>query len=389
MVVKTVLEDVNRIKRGALMKNTAVSRYTGLLLAFVVCVNALAGDKGGLQKIWQHKVADFSLPDNSAGKELGVYSLSFSPGGQRIAAVLGSSWHEQFILILDAANPEKSSRKIDVSPNIYEQDPATYKPMIWSASGQQILIGTKIINIETGTSCSFSKGSSLVDGYFPVDPNHLALAELKPAQLSFYDWECQETGVETMPDLWFIMDSSPERNLLLIRKKKYAGDFLMRIDASKIIESKQWLPANHRKLRFTDSGKTICSVEPPQWHESVGCRDVDTSKDLSISKRFTSIDIRPALRASRVVVSDFNRKLDLIDFFWYTSALKKRIVWDYQTGKELVSWKPQSQNIVLGYKSNTGYVDNTLSQPFRFALSPDGHYIIEGGAGLLSLYKID
>ena len=55
-------------------------------------------------------------------------------------------------------------------------------------------------------------------------------------------------------------------------------------------------------------------------------------------------------------------------------------MWDFHFKKELVRWKPRTQQ-AFSYASTT--------QPYRYDISPDGEYIVEGGAGTVSLYRIE
>jgi len=70
-----------------------------------------------------------------------VFSLSFSPDCLRIAAVVGQSAREQYVLILDAANPESNQKKIQVNPNMWVSNSARVS---WSSSGQQVLFNKTI-----------------------------------------------------------------------------------------------------------------------------------------------------------------------------------------------------------------------------------------------------
>ena len=110
---------------------------------------------------------------------------------------------------------------------------------------------------------------------------------------------------------------------------------------------------------------------------------MDTGKELATTKNFTYLDFNAALHARRIVLSDTGKKFDFIDFGWVPGSLKKRIVWDFETKKELVSWSPKSQTLIT-LERPLGW-----SQPYAFDISPDGEYIVEGGAGTVSLYRIE
>jgi hypothetical protein len=50
-----------------------------------------------------------------------------------------------------------------------------------------------------------------------------------------------------------------------------------------------------------------------------------------------------------------------------------------------VSWQPKIEETIIG----TSEFRQVVRKPYRFAISPDGEYIIEGGAGELILRKIE
>jgi hypothetical protein len=137
------------------------------------------------------------------------------------------------------------------------------------------------------------------------------------------------------------------------------------------------------EARFANGGKLICGIRGPSTNQSVTCWDVDSGKEISTFSRLSYLDLRTAAHAARAVVPDFGKKLDLIDWFWYPGSLKKRSVWDLESGKEILSWKPKAQTILLQERPY-----GPVEQPYRFAISPDGEYIVEGGAGAVSLYRI-
>ena len=86
-------------------------------------------------------------------------------------------------------------------------------------------------------------------------------------------------------------------------------------------------------------------------------------------------------RASRVAVSDYHRKWDA-EWSEHDEVFQGRVVWDFKSDKELLRWQPGSQSWDSGPSlHNKG--------PFRFAMSPDGEYVAEGGNGIVHLYKIE
>ena len=63
----------------------------------------------------------------------------------------------------------------------------------------------------------------------------------------------------------------------------------------------------------------------------------------------------------------------------------RRRVWDFRSGKEVVSWQLESMTYSISIDFD-GF--NRDRRPVPCAISPDGEYIAEGGNGRIWLYKI-
>ena len=252
----------------------------------------------------------------------------------------------------------------------------------WSPSGRQIQIGATIIELSSGNSCSLPKGT-VAPGYMFVGPTRVVGEQSKPMRLSFFLPDClPSVQFDLGNDLWNLYDASAERSLVLIWRQQYHGAGSIEWDLSARDADTQKPPARLPQLeraRFADSGKAVCGVRGTEWHRTVECVDVDTGKRLAVTSGWNAPDVRTASHGRKVVVSDYSRKLDWIDAVSRVGALKRRVVWDFETGKLLVSWHPKSQTVLGAYQP---------SQPYAFAISPDGEYVIEGGAGAMTLYRI-
>lgn len=103
--------------------------------------------------------------------------------------------------------------------------------------------------------------------------------------------------------------------------------------------------------------------------------------DVTKAATFTDIDCIPNL--PWVVISEYGRKFDWIDFRWAQGSLQSRTILDYRSGKKIATWSPNTEKIIT---PNSPY--NAQNEPYRFDISADGRYLVEGGAGVLTLYKI-
>ena len=141
-------------------------------------------------------------------------------------------------------------------------------------------------------------------------------------------------------------------------------------------------------MRFADSGNAICegtSIDGPA-KEPLRCIDVDTGALIAEAATINGGGaILTAERATRIVADDY-QAVRIPFSYEYGVRLKRRVVWDFRTGKELVSWGPGTQSYqILGPATPP----LPVRLPFCNAISPDGKFIAEGGKGTLRLYEIE
>lgn len=183
-------------------------------------------------------------------------------------------------------------------------------------------------------------------------------------------------------DLWNIYDGSPERGALLLywqrqrAKDSMEGAIALADVASGTVLRK--FPLLER-ARFADSGKAICGVGGEDWHHTIECMEAETGKRLAITVGWRDPYVEAAHSGKRIIVSEHNRKLDWIDGVWREGPLTRREIWDFATGRVLASWRPEMQRIQIGASA---------VNPYSCAISPDGEFVVEGGSGSVTLYKV-
>jgi len=355
-------------------------------LASAVLALALGNmaDAGTLRKIWDFDSAVI-LGAQSPGIQLGVFALGFSRDGRRIAAVIGRSRREESVLILDSRAPDAHFVKLDVNPQIREQEPGAGSQRIeWSLSGRQVILAKWLVQIPTGATCTLP---AFLQRYRFTGDTQIVGYQVEPARLLFLDSECHITAAREMANEQHVhtYDASAERGLLLLNENGISHYTITEVSVTVIdVNGKQILralrnwPASDALIvnpKFADSGKAFCGMRGDLWHRTIACFTVDAGQALNVTNGWNDPDVRTALGSPRIVISDYTKKLDWLDMVWYPGLLRKRVVWDFQSGKEIVRWKPKTQKV--------------LAQPYRFDIAPDGEYIVEGGAGVVSLYKIE
>jgi hypothetical protein len=139
--------------------------------------------------------------------------------------------------------------------------------------------------------------------------------------------------------------------------------------------------------RFADSGKAICGMRTHgnSGKQSVSCWDIGTGQENASLRKNEYVDIQPAMNSSRIAILEYGTKFHWLGLESGLGPLKKRVIWDFRTGQEVVSWHPKYQDAITDSLGHRG----PERQAYRFAFSPDGEHIVEGGAGEEILYKIE
>ena len=385
----------------------------GLLLVVLAEV-ALFGKiavAGHLVKVWDFNASDRD-GTGGTGAALVVFALDFSPDGRRIAAVVGRSIEEGSVLILDSDAPQTSNIRFEINPKGSEKTLST--ELSWSPSGQEVLLGPKVIELSNGNTCflpfakqivppfGFAKSGMIVGIQSPLvysESGTIVRGQYKPMRLTEFAPDCHETAeFELGTDLWNLYDVSADRGLLLLywEHQRNGEASVVALPPSANQQTVEWkisvLDVNSEKVirqwplmdgaKFADGGEAICGVGGAEWHRTVACVDADTGKLLALTKGWQAPSIETASRARRAIVSERSRKLDWSDLVWREGQLKKRTLWDFGAGKALVSWRPKWQRSGLKWAPNE-------RSPYPCAISPDGEYVVEGGAGVVTLYKIE
>jgi hypothetical protein len=363
------------------------------VLAFAAMNNSALG--GTLRKIWNFNIS--AVPGvESRGTPLGVFAIGFSRDGQQIAALVGRSHREDWVLVLDSQAPATHFSILSVNPQVYDHEPGSDKRIEWSPSGEHIILSDTVIRLSSGASCSLPP-RAWIPGY-RFSGNGRVVGDLGLRRIQFFDLDCHAADGWDIPDGEFLetYDVSAERNLIALTQKKVVRSVVTKVSRT-IIDTKTRrtvleLPSWHQTTalvdgasvvnpQFADSGEAFCWMRGDLWHRIVGCSAVATGRVLATTQSWSYPEIRTALRAPRVVISDYSKKLDWIDFFWYPGSPRRRVIWDFRSGQELARWKPKTQTV------ETGTVFRTL--PYRFDISPDGEYIVEAGSGVVGLYRIE
>jgi hypothetical protein len=361
-----------------------VGPVTSLLLASLILVPSVSS--GSLRKVWE---TDLRKTLQADGETLAppVLAMRFSPDGKKIAVIGGifglGEERKSRLVVLDVGRPDAKVQRFVVNSVDDQIGPSHFG---WLPSGDVVYAAGTVIHLVDASTCQVPEDTVFVTNALAISREGFGKGPPSaPTVIAFHDSNCKSQGVWEVAENWTIGDVSLDRAILSVGR----STGWMKWD-SLIVD-----PVARRVLRqgpadelgkFADSGKAICSGGDIEKADRVPatCWDVDTGRKLGDTPRSNGESLVTAARAKRAVVADYRRWKPLWDYE-YRSVFKGLVVWDFGEGQELVRWRPGSQT--YNYPSLKAAKPET--DLFRFAMSPDGQYVAEGGSGVVRLYRIE
>jgi len=371
------------------------ARPVSLRLAATLCSAVLViqfeAQAGTLRKVWEvdlRKVAHA----NDGSPDFPVFALRFSPDGRKLAVIADIyKTHEGImsrLLVHDLNHPAADVRQFEVPFGILENEHGRFGALNfgWAPSGEIIYALGKVIHLRSGTTCELSNQSVFLTDNLAISTG-LSPLESR-TRFTFFNQDCEEREKWEVQENWLIRDVSIDRSLLSVMKDIGPG-----VAESLIVDPlgrrvlQRWSGKDVGAWEFADSGKAVCTGGAVLQAKRAPalCRNVDTGKEIGETLKTNGAEpIATAARMTRAVVSDYRREKIPFDYE-YRTAFKGRVAWDFRTGQDLASWRPESET----YLNTLFAPPKQITEPFRFAMSPDGQYIAEGGNGIIRLYKIE
>jgi hypothetical protein len=334
----------------------------------------------------------------SHSRALPVLAIRFSPDGRKLAVIAdwyGAKGSERSrLLVFDVLHPTTAPESFEIGAGVDEsEDSGPASDFGWSPSGNIINAGGRLVRLSDGGHCDLPSGAVLVGDNLAIAPdaslwNWSALA----SKLELFNTRCEPLAAWDESGEWAIADVSLDRGFLSVVKTvgfpNKAEDLIADPTARKIV--RQWSGPTQPGGWFADSGRAICGGGDVEAADRVPvtCWEVDSGGRIAQAPTINGGEpIASAVHASRIVASDYHRRRSLLSAE-YTEVLRRRVVWDFRAGRELVSWRPQWQTWDLHLYWDESKPPLHISEPYRFAISPDGEYIAEGGDGKVHLYRI-
>jgi len=343
-----------------------------------------------LQEVWQldlrkvlKQVGAVQSPD------LPVFLLRFSPNGRQIAGVVDEHGSEGaptgHLLVIQVGDPKVDMKVFDARyPSLYRAD----SDFGWSPSGTKLFDMGNVIHISDGKNCITGEREGRTAAFITDDSLISAFAgwEGQPptplTSFTMFDAGCAPAKKWKVGYTRYLWDASATTGRLLLAEGNV--DFLFHlVDAQTLQEI---FSRSGQSAVLAEDGKSFCLLEnrTDKWLGEIHCWEADTGKELRGRSPQNARPIRGATGASRILIEQYRR------IPWFIAFQEgdvyqpsQNVVWDFRRGSEIVSWNVKSQSHSPPWQSR-----GKRKMPFSLDISPDGNYIVEGGSGVIRLYKI-
>jgi hypothetical protein len=266
----------------------------------------------------------------------------------------------------------------------------------WSPSGKLLAVYRKVLSLDSERTCpvptDFECGGFLADDRIVFTGHRLP-----------FKFEIQVRHPDcSVEDAWhlgngfsYAWDTCPQAGLIGVQnvptwpKSEIMETHLVSYPGHATARQWKWdALATMGGMILADSCKAICSGIKDGKAFHAACWSTRTGEKIVDDARLTRTD-EQQFNASggtllAVTVSQWacrnSRFWQVLDMDGCASRESRRVLWNVETGQEVVSWPVQRQQIsVVGRKQ---------SSLFAIALSPSGRYLAEGGMGRVQLYDV-
>jgi hypothetical protein len=364
--------------------------WAGLALA-ALCSQPPA-QAGKLRTVWEVDLRKMAGAANGL-PEFPIFALRFSPDGRKLAVIAdvfgAKEDRKSRVLVASLNHPPEKVEQFEIPFGVSENELGRSAELNfgWAPSGDIVYAVGKVIHLRNRTSCDLPDESVFINDDVALSARPAPSYRPTGTPITLYNQNCEERGKWEVPEIWGIDDVSPVRDLISVvrdiiaeqRQERLIVDPLGR----KVLQ--RWPGGPIGDWEFADSGRAVCAggAVLESNRAPATCRDVDTGRVIRQTRTNGVEPIAAAAHATRVVVSDYRRRKILFDYE-YRTVFKGRYVWDFGSGQELARWYPESETYPDVFSPS-----KQITEPFRFALSPDGQYVAEGGNGKLRLYRIE
>ena len=359
---------------------------------------------GKSKKEWDLDLSSYLGATVPMGSSAGtIFSVRFSPEGRHIAVIAGERStdrvrsRKKHLLVVPTYPTSGSVRHYDLTQGADDiNEFGRWSHFGWTRRGDSILAGGELVRLDEEKGCPATQHRA-PDGRLMMTDNPYAHEDLL-VRLMLRDASCDGEDRWEFSAEFTVKDLSLERGLVCVsRPLRFDREHAVEAESARVAGRssevlivdpttgkvmQRWpsaeIPAAST-LRFADRGRVICGgareIAP------VRCWSVDTGKRVAEAAGVEGgSPIAVALSAPYAIASDY-RSIPATLRENTMEVLRRRVVWDVRTGREVASWQPPLQSYDVG-------IDRIGREWAAFAMSPDGRYLAEGGDGSLRLFTI-
>lgn len=379
----------------------------GLILN--ACVASLQGQPS-MPRLWR-----VDLPGQIRLRGSGlptVWALSFSPDEKALAVGIADydavNGVVSRLMTIPVDSPTTVLHQVRISTPRFIDDLTDYAR--WTALGDAIEAGRFVIRTSTDASCEFQGAVEVLDGGpelardakdVEMDPgvNDLSSARFifsdseQIDQLQIASLDCRHLARWKLPQRWLLTASSPKLNLIALTsvgrsKDKTDTEQLLLVDARTLTEVRRTTIQKYMfGFNFIEQGEMICGTfRPLNWNDGeLNCWNVWTGTQISSPKvrtpgRFSAGGLRVATSEYKIAHPTLGLEI-FLDIGDPLPQLKDRMIWDFTSQRALARWAPRKQRIRINRRWITTHD--------AFGLSASGKFYAEGGAGSVSVYRVE
>jgi WD40 repeat protein len=363
-------------------------KATSTILLALLC-GGIPLSAGSLKQLWEIQLNKTIRESQSVGVPAShfVSAVSFSPSGDQIA-IIADLHQEQnrvrsHLLIFGIESPRSAAQQIDFESVVEIRD------LRWLNS-DAVVANQNVISLKTqrSTKCAWP------DFMQPIGQELLVARigrNLEPSapqsQIGFAGLDCQIIDSWTIPELWSLRDTTPERGLAIVSRapNSYSSpDDIVVVDMFNKTIRQRWTSktlAHASEVKFAESGRSVCFAGTSR----PSCWDVDSGAKIAEFPRENGDAPLKTSAASSLAVITIPRYRPYLLIDGGSTDQRNRTIWDFRSSQEIASWRGEMQH----YELKLGELKPQLHEsPSAFAISPNGLFLSDGANGRLRLYRI-
>lgn len=373
---------------GAIGTALALPHSHSLRLVWELNLNGRIKEQATVSGVSPHSVLDISFSPNEdyIAASVGIHSSSPSPR-------IGSQDYFSHVVVIPTNNPDVGFRQIDPGGLVLRGG------LSWTPHSTRLNLNGEHrylqINAD-GPESRFQelgcRPPGLIAGYLgerifltlSLPRDSLRLPGRAISTLSTFDLDCNLLDQWSPNEGWYITDIEPRRGLAAAFREigKTREDFVFELGSKRILQHWQ---NNFGDKFFAETGRSLCAITM-YWRDNPGpvCWDIATGEKIGDKPNINGgLPASVARYGSRILLSDVKVFRGITEEY-DTHQFKRRVIWDFRTGKDVVSWVPETQSQEASHQAPKP--DAALS---AVALSPSGRYVAEGANGILRLYEVE